>query len=534
MKSKIISFWSPVKRQGGCSTNVSLYASYLSHIMNETEKAVIFSLNSNVDVTDYIIPDSVRSSFDDLLFLSEMNRINSKEDILAYTHKISENLDILGTSKSEDAIGRNCNKIIEMLSSAYDYLVIDSVTDINNVTEEVIKQSDLIVICIPQDRYVHEELDMEMFENKKVILLSAMHNSKNELSIGKIQALFPVQVYPLSRDDKINQAVYKQYIYSYIESELKRKSAIVSELGELHKEIRRLLDIESMNITYEIKKNKEVSVTGKVMEPETKIIREYKFIKAKNNIAVINLSQGAGATFVSLNLAYVLKNKKIDVSVIEVPHNEMKADILNILNDNSSEYISISEIISLNIEHRKEAFIKNGIKFYINNKKICNWSNENSMEYISAINKESTINIYDVGSRRLDESIAFLFNIIDVAVIVIDPMPYKLLQSEERLKTVKMLEEKNVKIIYVLNKYIKDLNRKDIEKYLQVKISSDIPFISPETLYAAYYSNQTAYQFDKSEIFHDSLSGILNSANILEYEKKKDKKEFKIFKWRKK
>lgn len=534
MESKIITFWAPVKRQGGCSTCVALYTSYLSHVMSETEKAVIFSLNSTADAADYITPNPVRNGLDDILFLSEMNNISSREDILAYTHKISENLDVLGTGGNKELIERKCNKIIEILSSAYDYMIIDSVTDNNTMIKKIINQSDLIVVCIPQDRYVYERLDMSIFENKKVIFLSAMHNSKSEISISRIQAMFPVNVFPVSRDDKINQAVYKQCLYSFIDSELKRKSVIITELEELHKEIRRLIDIENLNITYEIKKVKEASAVESIHEPETKVIKEYKFIRAKNNIAVINLSQSAGATFTSLNLAYMLKNKKIDVSVIEIPHNEMKADILNILNDNDEDYFPIAEIISFNMEHKKEAFIKNGIKFYINNKKISNWSNENSMEYITTINKESTINIYDIGSRPLDESISFLFNIIDVAVIVIDPMPYKLLQSEERIKSIKALEEKSVNVIYVLNKYIKDLNKRDIEKYLQVKISSCIPFICPETLYAAYYSNQTAYQFEKSESFHDSLSKILDSANILEYEGKKEKREFKIFKWRKK
>jgi len=69
--------------------------------MNETEKAVIFSLNDSTDVTDYITSNPIRNGMNDLIFLSEMNNINSKEDVLGYTHKISENLDILGTGKNK-------------------------------------------------------------------------------------------------------------------------------------------------------------------------------------------------------------------------------------------------------------------------------------------------------------------------------------------------------------------------------------------------------------------------------------------------
>jgi len=209
----------------------------------------------------------------------------------------------------------------------------------------------------------------------------------------------------------------------------------------------------------------------------------------------------------------------MDAAVIEIPNENMKADIFNII----CEDHEVSE----------KTLIKKGIKFYVNNNvKNHDCSKEECIEFISSISKESNMNIYDIGSQTLDENINFLLNIIDVAIIVIDPMPYKLLQAEERIKSVKMLGEKSVNVIYVLNKYIKDLNKKDIEKYLQVKISSCVPFINPETLYAAYYSNQTVYQFEKSEFFRNSLQKILTDANVLEYENQRRNKKFNLFKWR--
>lgn len=524
MKTKIITFWSPVKRQGGCSTNVALYASYLSNVMDETEKAVIYSLNENADVADYLTSSTIRNGGKDLLLLSETNNVNYKEDILAYTHKLSENLDILGTGKERDLIAKRIIKMTEILTIAYDYILIDSVTDDNPASHRLIEISDLIVVCVPQDKFVYEELDMTIFENKKVIFLSSVHSEKNELSINKIQAMVPVQVYKISREDKVNQAVYEQEVFGYISNEIKRKSTIINELSELHNEIFRLINLDRLNITYEIKnnydkKNNEISPRV-ITEPEIKIIKEYKFIKAKNNIAVINLSQGAGSTFMSLNLAYILKDKKVDASLIEIPSDNMKADISN--------------IICEDFESSSKTIIKNGIRFYVNNsEKMRDWSQKDIIEYISSISKENNMNIYDIGSQVLNENIHFLFNVIDVAIIVIDPMPYQLLQAEERIKAIKNLEEKNLNVIYIINKYIKDLSKKDIEKYLQVKISSCIPFINPEILYAAYYSNQTVYQFEKSELFLSSLQKILFDANILEeYETKNDNKKFRLFRWR--
>ena len=96
-----------------------------------------------------------------------------------------------------------------------------------------------------------------------------------------------------------------------------------------------------------------------------------------------------------------MKDSKVDVSVIEVPFENMKTDIFHIISDN---YETTSA---------EKAIIKDGIKFYIssNNGK-AKYSKEEIIEYISLISKESNINIYDIGSQALDENLNFLFNAI--------------------------------------------------------------------------------------------------------------------------
>lgn len=537
INTKIITFWSPVKRQG-CSTNIALYSSYLSHVMNETDKAVIFSLNEGIDVTNYITSNPIRNGMNDLIFLSEMNNINSKEDVLVYTHKISENLDILGTGKNKTEIDKKYNKIIELLKLAYDFIIIDASTDNDFTTQEILKVSDLIAVCMTQDKFVYKQLYLNLFSNKKMICISSLHNDKSEFNLSKIQMLIPIKVYHLSQNDKINQAIYVQNIYDFIDNEFKRKSNIISELHEIYKEIDRLIDIENLNISYDINKykinSKQQNTTQDNQYTETKVIKEYKFIKAKNNIAIINLTEGAGSTFITLNIAYMLKSKNIDVAVVEMPHKEMKADIYNIISDSDNDYISLAEQIASNVSdvNKKDTFMKNNIKFYINNKKISNWDADNNMGFINYISKESTINIYDIGSQEIDENISFIFNIIDVVIVIVDPIPYKLLQAEDKINSIKKLGERNINIVYALNKHIKDLNKKDIERYLDIRFSSVIPFIKPETLYASYYSNQTVYSIEKDEIFKDSLSKILNQANVLEFESQKSNKKFRLFKRR--
>lgn len=272
--------------------------------MNETEKAVILSLNDGTDATDYITINPIKNGMNDLLFLSEMNNINSKEDILVYTHKISENLDVLGTGKNKVEIDKKYEKIIELLKKAYDFIIIDACTDYDLISKKLLENSDLIVLCLPQDKFVYEQLELSRFNNKKIICISSLHNSKSEFNIEKIQMLLPLKTYPLSQNDKISQAVYKQNIFDYIDNEFRKKSILISELYEIHKEIDRLLNIEQLNISFDINQFKN-TVSQQINDcdnqfVETKVIKEYKFIKAKSNIAVINISEGAGWSYVKI------------------------------------------------------------------------------------------------------------------------------------------------------------------------------------------------------------------------------------------
>lgn len=525
MKTKFITFWSPVKRQSGCSTNVALYASYLSHVMDETEKAVVYSINENIDAADYLTSATIRNGGKDLLLLSETNNVSCKEDVLAYTHKLSENIDILGTGKEREIADRRKILMLEILSKAYDYIIIDSVTDGDSGSDRIIGISDIIIVCMPQDRFVYEQIDLSRFENKKIIFLSTLHNEKNDLNLNKIQALVPAQAYKIGRYEKVNQAVYEQEVFSFVTDQIKRKSSLINELSELHSEIYRLINIERLKITYEIKngniKSREAMDSTDMPEQDIKVIKEYKFIKTKNNIAIINLTEGAGSTFLGINLAYLLKERKVNVSVVEMPTINAKNDILHILTEDFESF------------KNKNVITKNGIKFHINNfAELGDLSKDDIIEYISLISKNNNVNLYDVGSKEFDENISFLTNVIDVAIIVIDPMPYKLLQAEEKIKLIKGLKDKNINLIYILNKYIKDLNKKDIERYLGISISACIPFVDPETIYAAYYSNQAVYQIEKSASFHNSLQDIVSAADVIKYENHTNKKKFKLFKWR--
>ena len=70
---------------------------------------------------------------------------------------------------------------------------------------------------------------------------------------------------------------------------------------------------------------------------------------------------------------------------------------------------------------------------------------------------------------------------------------------------------------------IDKLDRKDIEKYLQIKNSICVHYVSPEIYYKAAYNNQVAYQIKEGKnTLEEGLKEIINE--IIPYGTKKRKK----------
>jgi len=83
-----------------------------------------------------------------------------------------------------------------------------------------------------------------------------------------------------------------------------------------------------------------------------------------------------------------------------------------------------------------------------------------------------------------------------------------------------------IKTVYVFNKWIDKLDRKDIEKYLQIKNSLSVNFVSPEVYYEAAYNNQVVYQRKEGKnILGEGLGDIVNE--IIPFERK-NRRRFKI------
>jgi len=282
------------------------------------------------------------------------------------------------------------------------------------------------------------------------------------------------------------------------------------------------------NEQHEPKQNNNESHTNN-SEPipekkEIEIQKEYRLVRAKR-ISFVNLSQGAGSTFLVLNTAYAMKEFGVKPSVTELP--SMSANMFYQIADEEEDYVPLALKIENNEkDYEDSTYSKDGITFYINKGQYSydKWNTDKNIKFLNVISGKADINLFDVG----DSIDSHVLKNSDKIFIVVDPIPHKLLNAMGRLQEIRLLaSEYSIKIVYVFNKWIDKLDRKDIEKYLQIKNSICVHFVSPEIYYEAAYNNQVTYQRKEGKsILEEGLKDVINE--IIPFESKRRRKFLKL------
>lgn len=230
------------------------------------------------------------------------------------------------------------------------------------------------------------------------------------------------------------------------------------------------------------------------------------------NVGVVSLSKCSGSTFLTINLACAF-DYNIKISVIENPLNEPYLYTYLGLNTNIYDEDYSSTVFT----HTVEDNIDRGINFYnhSSNKNVTwilkdatrksseKWDSKKLFKLIF-LNKKSYINIVDIGHLIFDDNIYEIIDIFNILIVVIDPMVPDLLNNSEMLEKFKELENKSgIRIIYVVNKFNKGVDKRELLKFLNKKPASYIPYINPEMIYKSVYNCAIPYNYKavKKELF---------------------------------
>jgi hypothetical protein len=78
-------------------------------------------------------------------------------------------------------------------------------------------------------------------------------------------------------------------------------------------------------------------------------------------------------------------------------------------------------------------------------------------------------------------------------VLAVDPAPSKLLGGHRRLSVIKELEAASHSVLYVINKFGKGVNKRELYDYLKPKRKAAIGVIDADALYEAEYNCKNPY-----------------------------------------
>lgn len=265
---------------------------------------------------------------------------------------------------------------------------------------------------------------------------------------------------------------------------------------------------------------------------------EIKLIPVNSkNIGVVNLSQGAGATFFAMNFAKAI-SEFMKVSVIELPvlkpYMYYYLGLNALCSENIVDFTSYAHVINENKPLQSNYYVhakNNNIYWIISDAtkyQIENWDSTKMMRLLY-MPKSSSLNIVDLGDRLFDPSVINIIEQFYMVLVIIDPMIPNVLNSYEYLEKIKSLQEtKGIHIEYVVNKYCSGIDNSDLLSFLDVKPITYIPYINSKNIYKAVYEADIPCNISdvKNELYpaFNKLLKIIVPKEIYEQKTYKNKK----------
>jgi hypothetical protein len=101
-------------------------------------------------------------------------------------------------------------------------------------------------------------------------------------------------------------------------------------------------------------------------------------------------------------------------------------------------------------------------------------------------------------------------------VLAVDPAPSKLLGGHGLLSVIKELEAASKSVLYVINKFGKGVNKRELYDYLRPRRKAVIGFIDPDELYEAEYNCKNPYGMPAvKQAATSAIEAALSAAGVI-------------------
>lgn len=244
---RVIAVWSPIHRQGAVSTTAAMIASYMAEQIASDKTSDKILLMSNImspfpNAGNYLVTDQMVDGLNEVVELVLSENLRKHSDIYNSTFSGVPRIDILGTAKKQtvqsDFLAQSIPDIFDISRGGYRYVVVDTAPGVDDLsTIAVLKNCDLVVVCLPQDRFIFDmwvrkmqEVYPSELDSKPVVTVLAQYYDYYHLQFDKMvkelsrgKDVEPLIAY-INLNDDLHKAVSKRDIHSFIKAQKKSKN----------------------------------------------------------------------------------------------------------------------------------------------------------------------------------------------------------------------------------------------------------------------------------------------------------------------
>ncbi|MBQ0139973.1 MAG: hypothetical protein KBT36_11785 [Kurthia sp.] len=225
---KTIVSWSPVHGQGATTSNIVALASLYS--LTHESHSLITHTQLNYSSLESLFEKKKTgiSGFEDSGLVAIERLINSNlikpEAVHDYTETIySGRLDLLGGTYSNDEVTEKMlGTLLKVTENAYDLVWVDAHSGTrNDITRKTLNNADLIIVNLPQNRFVLDHFFLEEFPNelkgKNIVYIISQYNTDSQFNLRKIKRRYNIKemIYALPFCGKYKEAINNSKVTEY-------------------------------------------------------------------------------------------------------------------------------------------------------------------------------------------------------------------------------------------------------------------------------------------------------------------------------
>jgi hypothetical protein len=241
-----------------------------------------------------------------------------------------------------------------------------------------------------------------------------------------------------------------------------------------------------------------VSGLERILQREAFQPEKYEAME-KLKVGIIGISAGAGTGFLTGCLARYLANTgKHSPAVVELGKGSLFDSFGMDMRFAGRQYFSFYRALSENKKMRGMRNMDEGINWILKSDEERNikLSFEQKLRLIS--HTVGDVILCDLSGEAEPED--ELLMSMDQIIVLIDPLPSKMLEGYQVLCNLKFLETERGDMIYVINKMNRGVNRRQLLHFLKIKKPVFLPLVNPECIYTAEYNCKIPYTV--SEVKH--------------------------------